>query len=130
MHFLEAFHGAAQYFCHDLGMFGYIAIFVGVGMRGFEEKYIASIHAPAFHLPKRCKRPALPQLSPVALAVPEGEMAFRAAREVASNLGLKERSQRAAAVILGGVACAEASGCARLWAAVESAGTLHAVERS
>jgi hypothetical protein len=109
-------------------MFSYVAIFVGVGMRGFEEKYIASIRTPAFHLTKRCKRPVLPKLPPMALAVPECEMAFRAAREVASHLGLKERSQPAATVMLRGVASAEASGHARFGAAMKSAGTLRAVE--
>ena len=109
-------------------MFSYIAIFVGVGMRGFEETYIAPIRTPAFHLAKRRKRPVLPELPPMALAVPECEMAFRAARKVASHLGFEERSRPAATVVLGGVACAEASGRTRFGAAIKSAGTLQAVE--
>jgi hypothetical protein len=64
----------------------------------------------------------------MALTVAECIMALLAAREVASRLGLEERGQRAATVVLGGVTCTIASGCARFWAAVEAAGTLGAIE--
>ena len=64
----------------------------------------------------------------MALTVAECIMALRAAREVASCLGLEEGGQRAATVVLGGVADAVASGCARFWAAVEAAGALGAIE--
>ena len=42
----------------------------------------------------------LPLVAAMALAVPECEMAFLAAREVASRLGLEEGGQRPAAVVL------------------------------
>ena len=113
MHFLEAFQRAAQSCRHHLGVFSNIAIPVGVRMRGFEEKYVASIHVPAFHLAKRRERSLLPYLSPVTLAVAKCEMALLAAREIASRLGLEEWRQGSPAVVLGSVPCAEASSYTR-----------------
>ena len=124
--FLEGLQRSAESCGHDFCVLSNIAISLRVGMNGFQDIDVASLYIPALLLAKGCKRTLFPKLPPVALTVAKREMAFRAAREVASNLGLEERSQRAAAVILGGVACAEASGCARLWSVVESAGTLHA----
>ena len=109
-------------------MFSNVASSVGIWMHRFVDKDIAAIEDSATFLTKRCERSLQPQLSPVSLAVPECEMAFRAARKVASNLGFEEGGQRAAAVVLRGVACAEASGRTRFGAAIKSAGTLRAVE--
>jgi hypothetical protein len=54
MHFLIAFQTTAQDFRHHLGVFGNIAISVGVGMGGFEEKYVPSVDAPTFPFAKPC----------------------------------------------------------------------------
>jgi hypothetical protein len=97
-----------------------IAISLRVGMHGFQDIDVTSIDIPALLLAKGCKRPLFPKLPPVTLAVPECEMTLLAAREVASHLGLEERRQRTAAVVLGGVACAEASGRTGFGAALES----------
>jgi hypothetical protein len=92
MHFLEAFERAAQYFCHDLGMFSYIAVPVGVGMRGFEDENVASIYVPSFSISKRRKRPFVVQLSPMALAVAVSEMTLPAIWKDASHLWLEQWS--------------------------------------
>jgi hypothetical protein len=126
--FLEGFQRSAESCGHDFCVLSNIAVSLRVGMHGFQDIDIASIYIPALLLAKGCKRPLFPKLPPVALAVPECEMTFRAAREVASHLRLEERSQRAATIMLGGVACAEASSHTRFGATVESARTLRAVE--
>jgi hypothetical protein len=97
-------------------------------MHRFLDKDIAAIEDSTTFLTKRCERTLQPQLSPVTLAVPECEVAFRAAREVASRLRFEEGGQRPVAIVLGGVAGTVASGCARFRAVVEAAGTLGAIE--
>jgi hypothetical protein len=64
----------------------------------------------------------------VTLAIAECEMTLGAARKVAFGLRLEERSQWPAAVILGGVPCAVSSSCARIGAAIESAGPFRTIE--
>jgi hypothetical protein len=54
MHFLIAFQRTAQDSRHHLGMFGNVAISMGVRMGGFEKIYIPSVDAPTFHFAKRC----------------------------------------------------------------------------
>jgi hypothetical protein len=62
-------------------MLSYIAVPVGVGMRGFEDENVASIYAPSFSLSKRRKRPFVVQLSPMALAIAVSEMTLPAIRK-------------------------------------------------
>jgi hypothetical protein len=107
----------------------YIAILAGVGMCRFEDQNVASIHVPAILRSKWRKRPLLSLLPPMALAVAQGEMWLSAAREVASCLGLEKRSQWTPAVVLGGMACAIASGYTRFRAILESARTRQSVDK-
>jgi hypothetical protein len=106
---LEPMEWPTEFGRHDLGVFGDVAVLASVRVLGFEDEDVPSVHAPPMYLTKGCERTLKSQLSPMALAVAEREVALRAARKVAVQLGSEKRRERATGVILCGMSSAVAT---------------------
>jgi hypothetical protein len=128
--FLEPMEWPTEFGRHDLGVFGDVAVLASVRVLGFEDEDIPSVHAPPSYLTKGCERTLKSQLSPMALAVAEREMTLRTSIKVAAHLRPKKRRERPATVVLCSMPCTVSTCRARLQAALESAGSFPAIERS